>query len=301
MAMDGNRDGTNEVSPEEIVTTTPNRFFGQTGQPSTLRIVPTEMTMDMHMFGAMYTPTDWLSVMAMGMYTSKSMDHVTFAGGSGTTRRGEFTTKAEGFRDTKLSGVAQVYEDGRHSVKLNFGVSLPTGSIEERDTILTPTGATPNVRLPYAMQLGSGTYDLLPGITYTGGIDDFGWGAQYGATLRLDENSEDYALGDVHRITAWGSYRFADWVSGSVRVAGESMGAIDGLDSNIVGPVQTADPDNYGGERVDLGIGLNFVGTEGALTGQRFGIEAVVPVYQDLNGPQMQQDWSLAARIALTF
>jgi hypothetical protein len=115
----------------------------------------------------------------------------------------------------------------------------------------------------------------------SGGINDFGWGAQCGATLRLDENSEDYARGDVHRITAWGSYRFTDWISGSVRVAGETMGAIDGIDSNIVGPVQTADPDTYGGER--------------------FGIEAVVPVYQDLNGPQMQQDWSLATRIALTF
>lgn len=301
MTMEGNRDGTDELSPEEIVTTVSNRFFGTTGQPSTLRIVPTDMYMDMHMIGGMYVPADWLSLMVMGMYVSKSMDHVTFQGGSGTTRLGEFTTKSNGIGDTKVSATAQVYQQGRHKVLLNFGVSLPTGSIDETDDILTPTGGTPTVRLPYAMQIGSGTYDLLPGVTYTGGVDDFGWGAQYGATLRLGDNDEDYSLGNGHRITAWGSYRFAPWVSGSLRLAAETLDAIDGIDDNIIGPVQTADPDNYGGERIDLGIGLNFVGTEGSLQGQRFGVEATVPLYQDLNGPQMETDWTITARVGFTF
>ncbi|MCG8378138.1 MAG: hypothetical protein MI865_01550, partial [Proteobacteria bacterium] len=73
MDMEGNRDGETELSPEQIIANTANRFFGIAGQPANLRIVPTEMTMDMHMFGAMFAPTDWLTLMAMGMYIEKSM------------------------------------------------------------------------------------------------------------------------------------------------------------------------------------------------------------------------------------
>ena len=65
MDMQGNRDGTDSLSPLEIATSVPNRFSGMAGQPPTLRVVPTEMTMDMHMFGAMYAPTDNLTLMAM--------------------------------------------------------------------------------------------------------------------------------------------------------------------------------------------------------------------------------------------
>ena len=65
MNMAGSRIGTDPATPEEIVTTVPNRFFGNPMQPPTLRVVPLEMTMDMHMVGAMYAPTDWLTLMAM--------------------------------------------------------------------------------------------------------------------------------------------------------------------------------------------------------------------------------------------
>ncbi len=100
MEMDGNRIGSDSVSPETIATTVPNRFFGRPMQPPTLRVVPTRMTMDMHMFGMMYAPTNNLTLMAMVNYIEKEMDHVTFRGPRGTTRRGTFTTKSEGIGDT---------------------------------------------------------------------------------------------------------------------------------------------------------------------------------------------------------
>ena len=65
MNMEGNRIGNNSVSPEDIVTTVPNRFFGNPNQPPTLRVVPTQMTMNMHMFGVMYAPSDVITLMAM--------------------------------------------------------------------------------------------------------------------------------------------------------------------------------------------------------------------------------------------
>jgi len=290
MHMEDNRDGTNSLSPEEIVTTIPNRFFGNPMQPPTLRVVPTEMTTDMHMFGGMYAPTDNLTLMLMANYIDREMDHITFQGGAGTTRLGTFKTETKGWGDTKASALIKMYEDEMHHLHFNAGLSLPTGSIKETDTVLTPMGGRPTLRLPYAMQLGSGTYDLLPGITYNGSKDRMGWGAQYNATFRIGENSQDYTLGDKHVITAWGSYLFTNALSGSLRLTAETEDSIDGIDSQIVAPVQTADPDNFGGERVSLSLGLNAVVPTGMLKGHRFSAEVTVPVYQDLNGPQMERD-----------
>ncbi len=293
MEMAGTRDGTNSLSPEEIVTTVPNRFFGAPMQPPTLRIVPLEMTTDMHMAGVMYAPTDWLTLMAMGQYIDREMEHVTFAGGMGTTRLGNFTTEAKGLGDSSVSGLIGLYDDDVHHLHVNAGFSLPTGSIDEEDTILTPMGMTPRVRLPYSMQLGSGTYDLLPGLTYYGNADKFGWGAQYSATVRIGENSQDYALGDKHQVSAWGSYLWDPSFSTSLRLTGETEGDIDGIDSQIAGPVQTADPNNYGGERLSVSAGANYLFQEGVLAGNRLAFEVTAPVYQNLNGPQLERDYAV--------
>lgn len=293
MHMEDNRNGTNGLSPEEIATTVPNRFFGLAGQPPTLRVVPTEMTTDMNMVGGMVAPTDWMNLMLMANYLDREMDHITFAGGAGTTRLGTFTTKAKGWGDTKVSSLLRLYEDQTHHLHLNAGVSLPTGSIKERDTVLAPTGALVSLRLPYAMQLGSGTYDLLPGLSYSGTHHDWGWGAQYAGTVRIGENSQDYTLGDKHQLSFWGSYLWTDALSTSVRITGERESEIDGIDSVIVAPVQTADPDNYGGKRVSLSLGVNTVVPEGLFKGHRFYAEATLPVYQDLNGPQMERDHAI--------
>ena len=290
MDMEDNRDGTDSLSPEEIATTVPNRFFGVAGQPPTLRVVPTEMTTDMHMLGGMYAPTDWLTLMVMGNYIDREMDHITFQGGMGTNILGTFTTKTSGWGDTKAGALIRLYEDQTHHVHFNAGVSLPTGSIKEKDDVLAPNGMRPTLRLPYAMQLGSGTYDLLPGITYSGTHNKWGWGTQYNAVIHLGENSEDYAWGDKHQLSVWGSYLITPAISASLRVTGETEKKIDGIDSMIVAPVQTADPDNYGGERVSTSLGINTVIPSGFLKGHRFSVEATLPVYQDLNGPQMERD-----------
>lgn len=292
MHMEGNRIGNDRVSPTTIATTVPNRFFGRPMQPPTLRVVPTKMTMDMHMFGAMYAPTNDLTLTGMVNYIEKEMDHLTFMGGMGTAIRGGFTTRSDGFGDVKLSGLYRLYDDPVHHVHLNMGVSLPTGDIDNRDDVLAPNGMRPTLRLPYAMQLGTGTFDLLPGLTYHGSIANVSWGAQYRAEIRLeDENDEGYAWGDKHAVTAWAAYQWAPWISTSLRVDAMTQDSISGIDPLIVAPVQTADPDNYGGERVDLFFGVNLAGQSGALRGHRLAFEIGTPVYQDLNGPQMETDW----------
>lgn len=289
MEMEDNRVGTDDLSPETIATTVPNRFFGLPGQPPTLRVVPIKMTMEMHMLGVMYAPSNRVTLMGMMMYLDKEMDHVTFRGPRGSARLGEFTTRANGLGDTRLSALVRIYDDAVHHVHLNVGASLPTGSTDEGDTVLAPTGARPKLRLPYTMQLGSGTIDLMPGITYAGKMDRISWGGQYQGTFRLGENDEDYTFGDEHHITAWGQYLWRPSLSGSIRLAYLDVGNVEGRDPQIVAPVQTADPDNQGKERLDLLLGLNWL----SRGGHRLALEAGVPLHQDLDGPQLKTDWTL--------
>ena len=293
MSMDGNRSGTDDISPDEIVTTEPNTFAGMEGQPPSLRVVPLNMDMDMHMLGAMYGVSDRLTLMVMGSYVDKSMRHLTYQGGSGTTELGRFTTRSSGFGDTRVAALVSLLDQSTQRIHLSAGLSLPTGSITESDQILAPNGMQPSPRLPYPMQLGSGTYDLLAGLSYAGHQERLGWGAQYDATLRVTDNDEDYRLGDEHKLSGWLSWTWAEQASSAVRLAAQSMGRIDGQDPKIVAPVQTADPKRQGGERLDLGFSLNLLATRHALQGQRLALEYLVPIWQDLNGPQLKVESSL--------
>ena len=286
MAMQGNRDGTSSRSPETIASSTPNRF----GAPPTLRVVPLEMTMTMHMLSAMYAPSDRMTLMGMFNYVTKDMDHLTFQGLAGTTRLGEFTTKTSGFGDTTLAALIRLGDSDTSRLHMTAGLSIPTGDIEETDDILTPMNTRPSPRLPYPMQLGSGTYDLVAGLTYSESLDRWGWGSQWRSVIRLGENDEDYTLGDEHQLQGWVSYLATPDLSLSARLSYLDRDNINGQDPLIRAPVQTADPNRQGLSRLELGLGLNFM-----LPGhqQRLALEISAPVHQDLDGPQLETDWTL--------
>lgn len=290
MQMAGNRDGSDDISPEQIVTSAANRFANPPMQPPTLRVVPLEMTMDMHMFGAMYAPNDRITLMAMVNYLDNSMDHVTFAGPTGTTRLGNFTTSSSGLGDISLTALIRLPSFGSNQWHATAGLSLPTGDIEARDTVLTPMNTQPELRLPYPMQLGSGSVDPILGLTMTGHQDAWGWGGQWRSVLRIDDNDEDYRLGHEHRLTGWASYQWSPRTSVSLRLAYVDRGNIRGIDPQILAPVQTADPDRQAAQRIELGFGANVL-----LPGDkhRLALELVAPIQQDLDGPQLETDWML--------
>jgi len=111
------------------------------------------------------------------------------------------------------------------------------------------------------------------------------------ATIRTGENKEDYSLGDEHKATGWASYAWRHNLSTSVRLAYLHVSNIDGADPRIAAPVQTADPNFYGKERLDLYAGLNWA----SQSGHRLALEVGAPVYQHLDGPQLETDWTLTA------
>ena len=275
MPMEQNYDGSSQISDATVISPTGEGF----------RVVPQWMDMEMHMFGLMYAPTNDLTLMLMLPYISKEMGHLRRDGV-------EFVTKSEGWGDLKLTGIYELYHGPSHAFLLNLGLSFPTGATDEKDDIPGPG----NTRLPYPMQIGSGTWDLLPGITYLGQNHSWSWGAQLSGTVRLGRNDEGYSLGDVGQLTAWGAYRWSDFLSTSLRVTGKSWGNIEGEDEDLViapAVVATADPNLRGGDQIDLSFGLNFFLPSGPLKGHRLAAEIGVPIYRDLDGPQLTPDWML--------
>tara|TARA_R110002096_G_scaffold15071_13_gene53199 strand:+ start:3928 stop:4992 length:1065 start_codon:yes stop_codon:yes gene_type:complete len=245
------------------------------------QIVPTNMQTEMQMVGAMYGLTDKVTLAFMLPAISKSMDHLV---ANGTT----FTTRTDGIGDFKFGGLVNIFERGNTKAHLNLMVSAPTGSTTETGFV-PPAGGV--VRLPYPMQLGSGTWDLKPGITWLGQCGDFSWGSQLLGTVRLGENDENYSLGDDITANIWGAYRVTDAFSTSLRLSGTSWGDVDGRDPRIGGPVPTANPGLRGGERIDVFGGINYYCQGGIFAGHRLAVEAGLPLYQDLDGPQLGMDW----------
>lgn len=306
MKMDGSRIGTRRVSPEEIVTTVPNRFDMNPGmpgvQPPTLRIAPQEMSAEMHMFSAMYGITDTINLMVMSSYVEKRMTMITFAGMKGTTRLGISEGSTEGLGDTTVALAFKLWQGQGQRLNGNIGVSIPTASITERGRMLSPMGMMMDMRSAYGMQLGTGTYDLVPSLTYLGGSGRLGWGAQIKGRIALeDENDEGYRWGNLYEATAWLSYKLTDGLSGTARLAASTQDEIHGQDPQIGGIFQGTYPEFYGGERIEAFLGLNGHMPLGEGRMIRVGIEAGVPLYQNLNGPQLERDWSLAFTAGLHF
>lgn len=278
MDMAGNRDGTDRLDVSDVFD------MGYL-------ISPTDMTMQMHMFGAMYAPSDNVTLMAMVPYTIKNMDHQTspsFMPAPDTT----FTTESKGLSDIKVSSLVSLMKKGMHRLHLNAGLSFPTGSIDEKDDLPPFDGV--ESQLPYPMQLGSGTYDLLAGLTYLGQSNEWSWGAQTTGTYRTGENDNGYTLGNVYTLTPWAARKWSSKVSTSLRINGQTWGNIDGSDSKLMVPPAanpTADPNLRGGTRWDLLLGGNVFLKGSGMRGHRLFLEGGVPFYQDLDGPQLETDW----------
>lgn len=263
MGMKGNRDGTTSLSEADVL--------------AGFMVAPLQMTMQMHMVGAMFAPSDRVTLMAMLPYVVTEMDH--------RTRMGvDFTTKTQGVGDIKLTALVPVYLQAGNRIHLNVGVILPTGSIDETGN--TPAGA--GQQLPYPMQLGSGTFDVRLGVTAFGQVDNWSYGAQGKALLRLGQNDRDYTLGNCLGANVWAAYMLTPRVSVSGRLDMCARGNLDGADT-VLNPmmVPTADPRRRGGTHADGLLGVNVLVGHG----HRLALEAGLPLYQRLDGPQLETNF----------
>ncbi len=275
-------------------------------------VSPKRMTMNMHMLELMYAPADWLTLMLMPQWQDMDMTMNPLPGQTIATHNhasGLHAHQTGGVGDTGLYALFKLYGDDRHHVTLGVGGTAPSGDAEIKQRKNSTTGSkfVSNIPIHYGMQLGSGTWDFKPSLTYTGNEDRFQWGAQATGTLRLDHvNNSGFAFGDIFQGSVWGGYQWTDWLSSTVRGVYTWQGEIDGRYPGIyftnndeiiqfvpthVGPFDR--PENYGGQFWDLGLGLNVTIPHGTFAGNSIKFEWLQPLHTDYNSYQLDRDYSL--------
>ena len=241
---------------------------------------PTSMDMEMHMLGMMYATSDRLTWMLMANHMDKNMEMAMQANGAAGS-----PMHSEGWGDLTITGMYELSNWGKETLFASLGLGIPTGSIDEKSAMGT--------QLPYGMQLGSGTWDIRPGVTYLGQTDIYSWGAQISGLFRTGDNDQDYQLGSIVTGTVWASRKMSDNLSISARITGRNTGSIDGADKDIMDPTMSTpmDPENYGGDALYGSLGFNYLFDNG----HRLAFEYQRPLDENHNGLQMDSDGTFIA------
>lgn len=267
-------------------------------------MAPTSMTMQMHMLDLMYAPSDALTLMLMPQYMRMEMEMAALPesshggddhGHGHGHAAGSHSHSTEGWGDTAVYALLRLHEADGQRWQLNLGLSVPTGSVDEK--------GEDGKFVHYDMQLGSGTWDLLPGLTFSQQLSWGSLGAQFNGVMRTGGNNDSgYQLGNVWQLTGWSSYLLADSLALSARLLASHESAMEG---HYNGPHNHSSPPdlqaNYGGSWLDGGLGVNWRPASGLLARQRLSAEWLLPLYGDYNGIQLGQDYRLLANWSLAF
>lgn len=190
---------------------------------------------------------------------------------------GMLPMESSGLGDTVVSVVYQA----THSLSLGLGLNIPSGSINENGAMLE---GKPQTRLPYTMQLGSGSYDVIPTLTYNFDAGAWNWGGQGMAVFRTGKNDNGYRLGHRLEGSGWLKYAFAEHTVATGRLTYTMWGNVSGQDPHV-DPMMSPDsnPNTQGGIRTDLYLGVSIFKRGWIVSG-----ELGAPLYQNLNGPQLK-------------
>lgn len=287
--------GTRRVSSEEVVATIP-WFFDPTKK---LRGVPQNTAVATQAVALAYGVTKDISLVVTAGMIERNLDFLTFKGGAGITRLGMSFTGTADLTDFTGSAIYRVYQDPINRIQINLGISFPTGSNRSTFTLLQPDGTHQTSRAFYAMQPGSGTFDVMPGVVYAGHLEKWSWGVGYRGRFPIAANPQGYLYGDLHEFNGWGGYTWIPGLTTTFRVNASVQGPIRGFDPNIRGKAPAANPNFYGGQRVELFGGATISGKFIGYEALSIAIEAGIPVYQNLNGPQISKNWQAGMAVRL--
>jgi hypothetical protein len=287
--------GTTAVSSQQIVSTTP-WYFDPT---KVLRGVPQVAFQSTQNVSLAYGVTPNVSIFLVTGMMEKNLEFLTFSGVKGVTPLGFSNTGTDSLADTLAMTVVKVYEDPIHRVQFNLGMWFPTGSDHNTFTLLQANATYLTSRAFYAMQIGTGTFDVTPGALYAGHLNQWSWGLSYTGRFPLAANPEGYRYGDLHDFNGWLGYTILPGLTATARVNGNIQGIIRGFDPNISGKAEASNPNFYGGKRIEIFGGATLSGKIFGYDNVSLAFEGGAPVYQDLNGPQLSKKWQ--AGMALRF
>ena len=300
-AMEDNRDGSRHLAASQILAGGAN-----TGD---YMVAPLEMNTESHLFSLLYGLNDKITLAFTLPYLQINMLHAIGPMHPNAANQ-TFLNNTNGLGDIKVAGLFAFENNDNRKMSVNIGMSFPSGSINKKDDmdVLPPLGKT---QLPFPMQLGSGTLDFSPGFTYQKTIARRSWGSQFTAMIRLNENENGYTLGDRVQANLWHAWLINKELSFSTRLVHDYWGNTSGDDNKLELPktmtmgvlevltIPTIDPENQGGEKTDIALGANTVfGTDSQ---HRIALELSIPIYQRLNGPQIDRDLSFVLGYQITF
>jgi Putative MetA-pathway of phenol degradation len=254
------------------------------------------MTMDMAMLHVMYAPSNRLTLIIMPSYSRMTMTMLGIAPSTGTGHHAlavgaTARETVSGIGDTRIGALLALSRDPRLSVHAGLTLSIPTGSTARKDE-------SGNF-VHYGMQPGSGTWDLSPSVTLRGSGKSLSWGVQTSYLFRAeDRNVSGFRFGDRFAATGWVSQSLGARASLSARLAYSNEGKVLGHYNS--GHSHAAPPDrqaNYGGNRIEAGLGGNLVISDRL----RLGVEATVPLWQKLNGIQPPKRFGGSLNLAKAF
>lgn len=290
MAMKDFQSGTKSVSNDQIL--------------KDYSMVSDKMQMNMHMFMAMYGLTSKITLMGMMHYTINSM-HMTMEensqhqhGSSAPDSSMEMQVKTTGLGDLKLYFLYSLLKKNNHSIVGSLGGSLPTGSVQKSGS---EKSMYAKERLPYCLQAGSGTFDLLPSLTYLWESDKVAYSIQGSGVIRTGFNKIGYHLGNEFTFNQWMGFRWGNRISSSLRLEGNWTGPINGQDIQLYRYYEPeANHLNYGGSRISGYFGTKFY-LGGFLENTTISGEAGLPLIQNLNGIQMKMNSTIHLAINTLF
>ena len=309
MHMSGLRNGNNNVDTASVLGMP---VMMMTGKPTgKYMAAPTSMDMNMLNLAAGYSFTDDFFAGVMGMYTDNRMDMQFSSMMKTSTGQNGFTMKSRGIMDTMLMTKYRLYADDpmipSQEISLFAGLSMPTGSINERNST-HPLAMRKTELLPYGMQLGSGTWDPVIGLLYQRSRSPLWWGLDARYTQRTGHNNRGYRLGNRAQVDAYLMYQphvslvlygelNGDWQG---KMHGEADEALSGASGHATkgiaaSPYMTPlwDPAFSGKTQLFATIGAQWQ----PVPLQIIDVGVQLPIYQRMNGLQLKDKW----RVMLTW
>ena len=254
----------------------------------------TKMQMQMHMLMGMYGISDRLTIMGMLNYSMNLMNMqmlpttvMNMPGMDIMDSDGSMPDMmSAGFGDAQLYILYTLLNDGSNELIAIGGLNLPTGSINQKgknnDVFYT------NSNLTYMMQLGTGTLDVLPGLSYKFQQNKFAIGAQFNSSIKTSNNSNHYRLGNTATINIWSTYSIRKWLNPSARMEASSVGKITGVDASIYAFNEpAANVINYGGNTLRCFVGTSFPIQLTTNKAMKIDVEYGLQAYQKYNGIQV--------------
>ena len=280
------REGRRALDDDEVIA----RACGETPCAA----APTRMAMRMQMLELMVGLNERVSLMLMPQAVRMVMDSRLLAGAVASDPSLHIGHhESTGLGDTQLHAVLKLWQAPGSRALVGLGVSAPTGDsgLRHRRSHQQDPRA-----MDYGMQTGSGTWDLLPSVTWQRQVGDWAWGAQGSAVVRGESrNRQGYALGHQWQASGWLSRQIGADLSASLRGVMSEEGAMRGQ-RNDAGPASSPAElaANQGGRFAEIGLGLNLAALPGGARGSSIGAEWLLPLRVVVRGVQLPRRSTLA-------